>query len=177
MACRNLSNEREFFTRSNHGGRWEDYGHCRTRLTSTWLLLHFHSLVFGDSEALNIPRGWRHLRKPPCGRTFHISGRQAWLLVFFFAELSKRALDLDQHSHTTEELRASALFHIHSATLPPSKEPTTGLGRRRDMNNGSSLVMKPQRSKVAIPSQLGGLQDTWYWLGWVTPVRPTGSLL
>lgn len=94
MASRNLFMKEWFLPSLNA----EDWGHCWNSLAPPAL----QSSVFRGSEALNIPSGWRHLRKPPCGQTFNISGRHAWMLVFF-SPLNKLAV--------TKLLRSAFAYH------------------------------------------------------------------
>lgn len=82
MASRNLSMKEWFLS----GLTAAVSGRTGVTVETVWLSRGsscLAALMFRDPEALNIPSGWRHRRKPPSGQAFDISGRCAWMCGFF----------------------------------------------------------------------------------------------
>lgn len=112
---------------------------------------------------MNIPSGWRHLRKPPCVQTFNISGRSAWMLFFFCWVKESGCYEITEISICIPQISSQC-------NLISSKGQTAELAPKREMNKllDGCFPMKPWGSKVTSPSRFRGLQDTWHKLWLVT---------
>lgn len=130
MTRKNFPMKERFFTHKLlQCGR--DWGHRRNSLTWPWLLLR---CTVECLETLNIPSGWRHPRKPPCGQVFNISGRFSWafLLVVQLKKQNYQARHLQSRSPDKNKLWS----YLHSwfpikpqrlkVTLAPKSLPDLG---------------------------------------------------
>lgn len=109
---------------SNRSRQWEECSLLKqSHLVTAPPALHY--AAFRVPGALSIPSGWRHLRKPPCGQMFNITGSNARLSGFFFqSEISLLVRKLLSSAFTFHRAvqRFCSVWH---PTVQPHIQPGT----------------------------------------------------